>query len=70
MFCLLVLLAWCREVIVGVYFDSVCSEYGDLQYRPNGIYKENLFFIVNILRMCKESAGSVLIFDMHLQGFW
>jgi len=45
MFCLLVLLAWCREVIVGVYFDSVCSEYGDLQYRPNGIYKENFFLL-------------------------
>ena len=61
MFCLLVLLVCCREVIVVVYFDTVCSEYGDLHCRPNGICKENFFFVVNILRMCKENADSVLI---------
>jgi hypothetical protein len=70
MFCLCVLLACCREVVVGVYFDSVCCEFGDLHCRPNGIYKENVFFIVNILRMCTESADGILMFVMRLQEFF
>jgi hypothetical protein len=51
---------------VGVYFDSVSCGVGELHCTPNGVYKEN-FFYVNILRMCKGSADSISVFAMRRQ---